>query len=80
MDNAITKKALRQRLGVKNDAELARFFKITRSSVSEWGEDSAVPEKRILQAVCKKPSAFPEFLEAAANDGSTEQGDSPGVG
>lgn len=66
MSLTISKKDLRARLGITTDAELARFFEISRASVSEWDEE--VPELRVLQAFRKRPDAFPEFLAGAAND------------
>ncbi len=68
METTITKRQLRERLGLKNDAALADFLEITRSAVYQWDEDSAVPELRVLQAFRRRPAAFPEFGVSAAND------------
>lgn len=79
MSQTISKKALRERLGIQTDAELARFFGISRSAVYQWPEDEELPELRVLQAFRKRPDAFPEFLAGAANDAGQPQA-APGVG
>lgn len=66
METSITKRQLRDRLGLKNDAALADFLEITRSAVYQWDEDKPVPELRLLQAFRRRPSAFPEFGESPA--------------
>lgn len=58
MNDFISKKALRELLGFDTDAELARYFGISRSSVSEWGEYDPVPELRVLQAMRRSPEKF----------------------
>lgn len=58
MSNPISKRALREKLGLKTDSDLAGFFGISRAAVAQWEEDAPVPELRYLQAVAKDPQAF----------------------
>jgi len=38
-----SKRQVRTRLGFRTDAELARFFGISRSAVSQWPRDFPIP-------------------------------------
>ena len=58
MSNPISKRDLRDKLGLKTDADLAAFFGITRAAVAQWEEEEPVPELRYLQAQAKQPGAF----------------------
>lgn len=51
----ITKRELRQALCMDTDAEVADFFQISASAVSQWGMDQAIPELRQLQAERIRP-------------------------
>jgi DNA-binding transcriptional regulator YiaG len=66
MSPPITKKILRDRLGIKTDADLAGYFQITRAAIAQWGEDDPVPELRLFQAIKRNPSAFPEYMGGVA--------------
>lgn len=66
MTETISKSALRERLGLKTDSELAAFYGISRAAVAQWPEDGVVPERRVLQAVLKRPDAFPDHTMGAA--------------
>jgi hypothetical protein len=46
----LTKTQLKAALGVKHDAEVAAFFGISASAVSQWPDDEPIPELRQLQA------------------------------
>ncbi len=54
-----SKGQVRTRLGFRTDAELARFFGISRSAVSQWPKDFPIPALRqyILHQRC--PNLFP---------------------
>ncbi|MEJ2790109.1 MULTISPECIES: hypothetical protein [unclassified Pseudoxanthomonas] len=42
----LTKKFVRERLGLESDAALARMFNVSRAAVAQWGEDDPLPEPR----------------------------------
>ncbi len=65
MSEPITKRTLRERLGLKSDAELAAYYQITRAAVAQWGEEDPVPELRLFQAMKRDPMAFKEILHAS---------------
>ena len=69
MKTTVTKKQLRQALGFENDYEIAAFFEISPSAVSQWPEDGPVPELRLLQAEKKRPGVFDELpdIETSAD-------------
>lgn len=52
-----------------SDADLARWFGISQSAVSQWSDDAPIPEFRALQVAVKRPDLFghaPANDEAAA--------------
>jgi len=53
----ITKRALKRAIGAK-DADLARFFSVTPSAVSQWPEDLPLPEIRQWQLRALRPDIF----------------------
>lgn len=54
----MTKRAVKAALGFEKDAELARFFGVTRQAISQMGEDEPLPEGRQWQARAKRPDLF----------------------
>lgn len=73
MDNHFSKRELRERLEFTTDVEVARFFGISGSAVSQWGEDEPLPELRQLQAARKRPDLFdPE--STVARPGAVAEG------
>jgi hypothetical protein len=54
----ITKSQLRERLECKTDGEIADFFGITLSAVSQWAEHAPIPPLRQLEAEKKRPDLF----------------------
>ena len=58
MTQSLTKRQLREALKFTTDAELAAFFGVTGSAVSQWEEDKPIPELRQLQAERKRPDLF----------------------
>lgn len=72
----LTKDQLRARLQVRTDSEIAAFFGISPSAVSQWKDDQPIPELRQLQAERKRPDLFgpPDSLarrsEAAPDKGA----------
>lgn len=58
MTSPLTKRRLREALQYTSDAEVAVFFGITPSAVSQWREDDPIPELRQLQAERKRPDLF----------------------
>lgn len=55
----MTKRSVKSALGIKTDAELARFFGIGRWAVGQWSEEDPIPEGRQWQARAKRPDLFP---------------------
>lgn len=58
MEKTLSKRTLRSRLGFTTDAEVARFFRISASAVSQWADDDPLPELRQLQVERKRPDIF----------------------
>lgn len=59
MTTTLSKRRVRDLLGPDaTDADVARFFGISASAVSQWPEDDAIPELRQLQAERKRPDLF----------------------
>lgn len=56
--NRITKRQLREALKATSEGELASFFGISPSAVSQWEEDAPIPKLRWLEAVHKRPDLF----------------------
>jgi hypothetical protein len=54
----LTKQILKQRLGIKTDADLARFFKCTRAAINLWAADKPIPELRQLRLRESHPELF----------------------
>ncbi|HGM7312204.1 TPA: hypothetical protein ACKP7W_000417 [Stenotrophomonas maltophilia] len=53
------KREVRTRLGFQTDAELARFFGISRSAVSQWPKDFPIPALRQYILHQRYPNLFP---------------------
>ncbi|WP_295570961.1 hypothetical protein [Stenotrophomonas maltophilia] len=53
------KRQVRTRLGFRTDAELARFFGISRSAVSQWPRDFPIPALRQYMLQQRYPNLFP---------------------
>ena len=53
------KRQVRTRLGFQTDAELARFFGISRSAVSQWPKDFPIPALRQSILHQRYPNLFP---------------------
>ncbi|HHA2818638.1 TPA: hypothetical protein ACOFCQ_001181 [Stenotrophomonas maltophilia] len=58
------KRQVRTRLGFQTDAELARFFGISRSAVSQWPKDSPIPALRQYILHQRYPNLFPATAAA----------------
>lgn len=54
-----SKRQVRTRLGFRTDAELARFFGISRSAVSQWPRDFPIPALRQFILHQRYPNLFP---------------------
>lgn len=54
----MTKSQLMTALGFETQAELAGYFGLTASAISQWADDEPVPELRELQARQRTPQAF----------------------
>jgi hypothetical protein len=59
MDEFWSKQQVRIRLGFRTDAELARFFGISRSAVSQWPRDFPIPPLRRYILQQRYPGLFP---------------------
>lgn len=76
--NRLTKIELRDRLGFTQDAELADFFGISASAVSQWGDEVPVPKLRQFEAERRRPSAFDDqFQEKHGDDRARPSIDRP---
>jgi transcriptional regulator with XRE-family HTH domain len=63
----LTKQHLRTALKLKHEHEIAEFFGISPSAVSQWPEETPIPELRQLQAITKRPDLFsPPAANASA--------------
>lgn len=62
-----SKRQVRTRLGFRTDAELARFFGISRSAVSQWPRDFPIPPLRQYILHQRYPNLFPT-TEAGADE------------
>ncbi|CRD51504.1 conserved hypothetical protein [Stenotrophomonas thermophila] len=62
-----SKRQVRTRLGFRTDAELARFFGISRSAVSQWPRDFPIPPLRQYILHQRYPNLFPT-TEARADE------------
>jgi len=65
----MTKRAVKEALGIETDAELARQFTppIGRWAVGQWSEDQPIPQGRQWELRAKFPGKFgpPPATEAA---------------
>lgn len=61
------KRQVRTRLGFQTDAELARFFGISRSAVSQWPKDFPIPALRQYMLHQRYPCLFPATDAAEAD-------------
>lgn len=58
MDKRITKLQLMAVLGFETQTELADYFGISLSAISQWLDDEPIPELRELQARQRDPRKF----------------------
>lgn len=85
MNKPLTKRRIREALGFSTDVEVAAFFGVSASAVSQWAEDDPIPELRQLQAERKRPDVFgpePDDRDrrtAAAEEGTAAQADEVAV-
>ncbi|WP_202844749.1 hypothetical protein [Luteimonas saliphila] len=63
---SITKRQIKDGLGLKTDVDVAYFFGTTKQAVGQWGEDNAIPPGRQWQARALRPDIFgtPEARDA----------------
>ena len=55
---ALTKSAVKTALGIRSDADLARFFSTSRQSVCKWRDDEPIPVQRQWQLRAMRPALF----------------------
>lgn len=70
-----TKASLRTALGFTLDSELAGFFGISASAISQWGEDEPIPALRQLWVEARRP----DLCGAAPTASVDEVGACPSV-
>lgn len=58
----LTKRLLKQKLGIKTDADLARFFGCTRAAINLWSADKPIPELRALRLRASHPELFADAV------------------
>lgn len=70
----LTKRDVAEALGIETDAALARYFGITRSAVTQWGDDP-IPEVRVLQLQVRDPVALAriQLKQESAKTGEVER-------
>lgn len=68
MQMGITKSQLMAALGFEKQTELAGYFGLTVSAISQWADDEPVPELRELQARQRSPHAFVQPADAGRAD------------
>lgn len=74
----ITKRELRTALRLETDAEVATFYGISASAVSQWAEDEPIPELRQLQAEVRRPELFtPEAIHRLRSGAANDRGAAP---
>ena len=65
----ITKRQLKERLGLATDVQIAEFFGITKQAVGAWGDDEPLPEGRQWQAIALRPDVFGQAPATSAAEG-----------
>jgi len=68
----ITKRQIKEALGLATDVEVAAFFGTSKQAVGAWGDEDAIPEGRQWQAIALRPDVFGEPLVKPAEHGATE--------
>lgn len=73
MTNLITKRQLRTALSADeasepSDADLARWFGISQSAVSQWDEDAPIPRLRALELAVRRPDLVGRLQLPTASD------------
>lgn len=58
MSPTLTKKQVREALGLRTDAALADWFEVSRAAVAQWTEDEPLPRLRQLEACQRRPDLF----------------------
>jgi len=59
----MTKASVKTALGVSTDAELARFFGITRAAVNLWADDKPIPPLRQYELHARRSDLFVVVLK-----------------
>lgn len=59
----MTKASVKAALGIKTEAELARFFDIRRQAVYQWKDDRPIPALRQYELREKRPDLFVVVLK-----------------
>lgn len=54
----MTKASVKTALGMKTDADLARFFSITRAAANLWKDNQPIPALRQYELREKRPDLF----------------------
>lgn len=54
----MSKTAVKKVLGFESDAELARFFGLSRGAVFHWPEGDPIPESRQWELKARRPDVF----------------------
>ncbi|WP_343182312.1 hypothetical protein [Stenotrophomonas maltophilia] len=54
----MTKASVKTLLGLESDAELARFFNVSRGAVFHWPEEQPIPDSRQWELKARRPDLF----------------------
>lgn len=68
----ITKRQIKEALGLATDVEVAAFFGTSKQAVGAWGDDDAIPDGRKWQAIALRPDVFGEDPAQPAEQGADE--------
>lgn len=66
----ITKRQIKEALGLGTDVEVAAFFGTSKQAVGAWGDDDAIPDGRKWQAIALRPDIFGESPAQPAEQGA----------
>jgi hypothetical protein len=54
----MSKTSVKRLLGFDSDAELARFFGVSRGAVFHWPDDEPIPDSRQWELKARRPELF----------------------
>jgi hypothetical protein len=61
----LTKRNVKDLLGIGNDAALSRYFNLTRGAAFFWEDDEPIPEAHQLTLLKRRPDLAAKFFNAS---------------